>query len=321
MDEAVEVSAEAWSELLHAEVGWLLATAGVPALHIKGPTVALWLYDRGEREWGDVDILVPPSRMQDALDALMAAGFTERFAGVNRRTSTDHAITLMQVDERDPSRLSGEIDVHDRFVGIDLDAERAFDELWRRREPDQLAHVDVWFPDVPTRALLVALNVARTDSPKSREDLTRLIASAEDRDWENLIALAERVSALPALRAGLEVIAAGEQVVARTALRHVAVSPEWSLRRAGAHRTALRLEELSRLPWRDRVFAIARWILPAPAIIRMRDPAASGGLRPLVGGYARRYRDGARSFVPSIRAVVAARRRPKSIGGGTDRPT
>lgn len=37
------VSARAWSELLHAEVGTLLRLAGVPCLHIKGPTVATWL--------------------------------------------------------------------------------------------------------------------------------------------------------------------------------------------------------------------------------------------------------------------------------------
>ena len=36
------VSARAWSELLHAEVGTLLRLAGVPCLHIKGPTVATW---------------------------------------------------------------------------------------------------------------------------------------------------------------------------------------------------------------------------------------------------------------------------------------
>ena len=58
-----QVSARAWSELLHAEVAYLLRHAGIPVLHIKGPTVALWLYDEGERPWGDVDILVPPSRL------------------------------------------------------------------------------------------------------------------------------------------------------------------------------------------------------------------------------------------------------------------
>src|SRR6187401_2757075 len=76
-----QVSARAWSELLHAQVAYLMRSAGIPALHIKGPTVALWLYDEGERPWGDVDILVPPSRMEDALELLLSSGFDERFPG------------------------------------------------------------------------------------------------------------------------------------------------------------------------------------------------------------------------------------------------
>ena len=84
-----QVSARAWSELLHAQVAYLMRSAGIPALHIKGPTVALWLYDEGERVWGDVDILVPPSQIEDALEVLLCAGFDERFPGVTRRTTTD----------------------------------------------------------------------------------------------------------------------------------------------------------------------------------------------------------------------------------------
>ena len=42
------VSADVWSELLHAEVGALLGLAGIPCLHIKGPTVATWLYEPGD---------------------------------------------------------------------------------------------------------------------------------------------------------------------------------------------------------------------------------------------------------------------------------
>src|SRR3954454_17478846 len=113
-----QVSARAWSELLHAQVAYLMRRAGIPTLHIKGPTVALWLYDEGERPWGDVDVLVAPSRIQEALDTLLAAGFVERFAGVNRRSSTDHAIALAQ-RATDGTDVVAEIDVHDRFVGID----------------------------------------------------------------------------------------------------------------------------------------------------------------------------------------------------------
>jgi hypothetical protein len=303
-----EVSARAWNELLAAEVAYLLRQADVPVLHIKGPTVALWLYEEGERPWGDVDILVPPSRIDDALAALQRAGFTERFPGVNRHTTTDHAITLVHNVRGDPRSSGAEVDVHDRFEGIGADADRAFEVLWRRREPYQLAHIDVWFPDLSTRALLVALNTARSDHAGPREDLARLVRTMGQEGWQDVVWLARRLDALPALRAGLEIDAAGGEVVARIGLTGVEVSPEWQLRRAHAPRTALRLEELGRLAPSRRPGAVLRWLFPAPGIIRMRDPAARGSNLRLAAGYLRRLRDGGRALGPSLRALAQTRR-------------
>jgi hypothetical protein len=309
-----QVSGRAWSELLHAEVAYLLRRAGIPVLHIKGPTVALWLYDEGERVWGDVDVLVPPSRMDEALEVLLRADFGERNPGVNRHTTADHAITLVHQPPGDPGSWGAEVDVHDRFEGIDADPEWAFEQLWRRREADQLAHVDVWFPDLPTRALLIALNTARDANSKAREDLARLIATGDPDGWADVMWLARRVEALPALRAGLEVDPRGPEVVAAIGLGDVPISPEWELRRSRAPRTALRLEELGRLPWRRRPGAVARWIVPPPAIIRMRDPAARGNRLRLAGGYARRLRDGVRAVPRSVRALRRVRHNPSESG-------
>lgn len=303
--EPLLVSARAWSELLHAEVGHVLAEAGIPCLHIKGPTVALWLYEPGERQWGDVDVLVPPSRMHEALAELASRGMVEVFPGVNRHTTTDHAVTVAR---REPSGLVAEVDVHDRFPGLDGNGEQVFGELWRRREPASLGHVEVWFPDLPTRALLVALNTARAGSAQSLDDLARLVAAAEPQDWEDVIALARRVQALPALRAGLELDAGGRDVVAATALAEVRVSAEWRLRLAGAPRTALRLDELRRLTWTRRCAMVLGWLFPPPAVVRMRDPSAGPGGSQLVLAYIRRFGDGMRAVPPSLRALDEQRR-------------
>ena len=118
------VSSRAWSELLHAQVGALLGAAGVPCLHIKGPTVATWraLYDEDERAWGDVDILLPPSGMDRALDVLLASGFSHRDPGLRWRTSEDHALTLWHdPDGRATHGEAAEVDVHHRFQGIEGD--------------------------------------------------------------------------------------------------------------------------------------------------------------------------------------------------------
>ena len=303
MTGAVRPSSRAWTELLHAEVAYALSSAGIPVLHIKGPTVALWLYAEGERPWGDVDVLVPPSRMHDALAVLGARGMAERWAGVNRRTTEDHAVTVAHTD---PAKGADEVDVHDRFPGIDLEAERAFELLWRRREPAQLAHTDVWFPDLSTRALLIVLNTARTAaSPRTLADLERVLDAGSGVDWEDILALAGRLDALPALRAGLELDAAGRDLIAATSLSDVTVSTEWLLRRAGAPRTALRMDELRRSPLRQRPARVAHWLFPSVGVLQMRDPRAVGGPVAVAVGYARRWVDGIRSVPSAVRGLRA----------------
>ncbi len=301
----MRASAQAWIELLHAEIGYLLGRAGIPALHIKGPTVALWLYPPGERSWGDVDVLVAPSRMAEALAVLGEHRFTEVFAGVNRSTSTDHAISVRRTD---PAAGADEVDVHDCFPGIDADPERAFAILWARRQPAQLAHIDVSFPDLPTRAILTVLNTARTSgSAQPRRDLQRLLAADRSLDWPDVLELARAVEALPALRAGLELEDVGRRLIAATVLRHIPVSVEWKLRLADAPRTALRLDELARLPWSQRFSAVGRWVLPPPAILRMRDPRAARSRLALTFAYLRRLGDGVRALPSSIRALRRSR--------------
>ncbi len=196
------VSSRAWSELLHAQVGTLLGRAGIPCLHIKGPTVATWrtLYEEGERDWGDVDILLPPSGMDRALEVLLASGFSHRDPGLRWRTSEDHALTLWHdPDGRATHGAAAEVDVHHRFQGMEGDPERVFAELWRRREPAELGGLEVWFPDLPSRSLILVLNAARDPKgSKAPEDLRRLVAVASDADWTRTIALARRVDALQA---------------------------------------------------------------------------------------------------------------------------
>jgi hypothetical protein len=282
---------------VHAQVGALLADAGLPCLHIKGPTVATWLYEEGERPWGDVDILLPPSAVDAALDVLLSSSFTERDPGLPWRTSEDHALTLWHDPHGTARHGGGEVDVHHRFPGIDEDPERAFAELWRRREPARLAGFDVWFPDLPSRGLLLVLNTARDpNSAKARSDLQRLLTRSSADDWRRTIDLARRVRALDALRAGVELESEGRELVARTALADVEVSRAWRLRTSGATRTAVRLEELHSLSPLARVRALARWAVPSPAIIRMRDPRAADSAWALMRGYALRYRQGAREL-------------------------
>jgi hypothetical protein len=188
------------------------------------------------------------------------------------------------------------------------DPERAFAELWRRREPAQLGGLDVWFPDLPSRSLILVLNAARDPKgPKAPEDLRRLIAVASDADWLRTIALARRVDALQAVRAALERVPAGRDLVARTSLADVEVSAAWRLRSQGSTRTAVRIEELRSLGAVAKVRAVAAWVVPSPAVIRYRDPRAAGSTWRLLRAYAARYREGAAGLGQSARELRAQR--------------
>ena len=297
-------------ELLHAEVAYLLGRAGVPVLHVKGPTVVRWLYPDGGRPWGDVDVLLPQSRLDGALAVLRGHGLAERFPGVTHRTSEDHAVVLARPDT---SPGAGEVDVHHRFPGIAVPSADAWALLWARRVPAELAHTPVWFPDLSSRAVLVALNTARSaDTAQAREDLRRLCTVDAGVDWDDVAALADGLGALPAVRAGLELDPAGAAVVARTpGLAAVPVSAEWRLRVDGASRTALRLAQLRQLPARRWVPQLLRWLLPHPSVMHMRDPRTAASRGALARGYLRRLREGAAALPAALRAVRDARR-----GGG-----
>ena len=189
--------------------------------------------------------------------------------------------------------------MHHRFQGMEGDPERAFAELWRRREPAELGGLDVWFPDVPSRSLILVLNAARDPKgPKAREDLRRLVAVASDADWRRTIALARRVDALQALRAGIEVEPDGHDLVARTSLADVEVSAAWRLRAQGSTLTAVRIEELRSLGTVAKIRTMAAWVVPSPAVIRYRDPRAADSTWLLLRAYAARYRQGVRRPAP-----------------------
>jgi hypothetical protein len=299
---APQASGWAWTELLHAEVAYLLRTAGIDVLHVKGPTVAQWLYDDDARAPGDVDVLVSPGQMDVALDVLRRAGFVERFEGVDRAATTDHAVAMYRPDAQTGH---DEVDVHSYFPGLDTDAARAFTELWRRREPARLAHTDVWFPDRCSIALLTVLNTARSRSSKTVEDLRRLIRS--DVEWDLVCALARRLGAAGALRAGLELEPAGAAIAAAQ-LEDIDVPRGWRLRLEDAPRTALRLDELGTLPWRERPRVVGRWLFPTPAVLRMRNPAVGHGVLPVTVAYLHRLRDGLAVLPASLRTLRSTRR-------------
>ena len=110
------------------------------------------------------------------------------------------------------------------------------------------------------------------------------------------------------MRAGLETLPEGAALAAQI-LPDVEVTPYWRLRAAGAHRSAARLVELEQLSWGARLGALARILVPSPAMMRLRDPELAGRGRVGLGAaYLRRLGQGAASLPRAVREARAARR-------------
>jgi Uncharacterised nucleotidyltransferase len=299
------VSNRAWIELLHAEVCWVLAGAGVDALVIKGPSIAQWLYPEGGRESADVDLLVRPAHWDRAVEVLTERGFRDTLDDFRDGEAPPHSVTLSRTD---PELGAHAVDLHRHFPGMDASPATTFDALWGRRVEASQAGVPVWFPDVTSRALVIALHIARDPHPaKTAEDLRRAWAELDADHRRELRDLATQVHAEPALRAGLETLPETTPGVQELGLSDVEVPAIWVLQSQGASGTALHLFEVAEQPlWRRPVTAL-RWAFPSPAVMRIRDPRASRGTVALSGAYARRLRDGLRDLPRALRELRRAR--------------
>src|SRR5688500_13226948 len=73
-----------WADLAHARVCFLLRSAGIDSLVLKGITLSRWLYeDPDERGVGDVDVLVPPSQFSSASGVLEGSGYRRLDRGMS----------------------------------------------------------------------------------------------------------------------------------------------------------------------------------------------------------------------------------------------
>jgi hypothetical protein len=66
----------------------VLDAAHVPALSMKGPALAVQAWgDVSARSYGDIDVLVPPQKAKETVEALEAAGYADRWAAFGRAPS------------------------------------------------------------------------------------------------------------------------------------------------------------------------------------------------------------------------------------------
>ena len=218
----------AWLDLLHAETCWLLGQAGLDVMILKGVSTTRWLFPEGGRQSVDVDVLVDPAGWHEAIRTLGEHGYRPVQAGFRDGEAAPHSLELSRLD---PQQGAHVVDLHRTFPGIGVEPEAAFRTLWARRVPETIARVAAAFPDVTTRALVVALHAARTPgNPRTTDDLRHAVPALDLPGWMDVAALAADLDALPALRAGLERQEDAALLVGPLGLDDVVVPAEWELR-------------------------------------------------------------------------------------------
>lgn len=200
---------KAWIEnvRLFAGLGAALAAleaAGVPALVLKGAALVADAYDdAGLRPMSDVDLLVPPDRVDAAFAALAGAGYSaEAPVGTLVRR---HAVGFRAARDAYPS-----LDLHVRPLAVRTP--RAFDAalLADARPRTLTGGTRILVPD-PTRHLVVVLAHAarRTAVGGARwiADATLLVRRRGDAiDWDRFVDATRRCRFVEPARAGLRAI-------------------------------------------------------------------------------------------------------------------
>ena len=136
---------------------------------------------------------------------------TRDCAGAPARTTRSRCGTTRRA--RPTHGSAGEVDVHHRFPGIEDDPERAFAELWRRREPARLAASTSGSPTSPAARLSWPPSTSRATRTGSRPRRTcaGCWRPRVDADWAAPSRSRDALTPCEALRAGIELDPAGRR--------------------------------------------------------------------------------------------------------------
>ncbi len=284
-----------------------LAAAGIPAILLKGPVIAGWLYVGDVRYSQDIDLLVDPARFGDAQRALAELGYDVPLADAASCEIGPNTTTL-----RTPDGVK--IDLHHRLIGTPSEPpERCWEVLNTRAIPFVLVTgMEVRALDVPARTMHLALHVAQNGprDAKPMADLRRGLAQVGADGWRAAAAIAERLGATQAFAEGLRLCNEGALLADQLGLPSAQRNLEMELRLTSAPFESLFFARLADTPGlRAKAALVCRKLWPTRDYMRMHFEVARQGRLGLLRSHVLRPVSLLRRSGPAITAWAQARTR------------
>jgi hypothetical protein len=289
-------------DLVTVEVSARFEKEGIPHLLLKGPSIASWLYEPGDRGYGDSDLLVPPDRIDEAFQTLHSMGFQAPAEGGWNAEVADGAWSRPNAGPA--------VDLHRRIFGTHVSPQIVWDEAYRTSSSVKVLGREVSTLGITARSLHIALHAAQHASGsvlQVREDLKRALRNKEV-DWVKVLELADRWAATDAFGAGLCLLPDGEALAGSLELRRVG-DIETRLRLRGAPPLARHVAEIGRLEGVAYTLRSAfRRLFPKVPYMRKRYGLATDSRIAVVFAYFRRTRSAVEQTRPSISELLRLRR-------------
>jgi hypothetical protein len=290
------------ADAVAAEVVPELEVRGIRTILLRGPAIADWLYREGERDYGDIDLLVEPGFVNQAEQTLRELGFSGRPLRPLEYLQPRHA--EIWVRGRTPP-----VDVHRTIVGVAASDREVWDTLWAETKSITLQGAAVRILDHQALLVLVTLHAAQHGLEAATRDLAVALTEVGSDDWDRSAELATQLKALPAFGVGLRLFPAGRELADRFGIA-VGAPPETLLRSEAAPDLALGLNWAADLPSIGlRARFIASKVFPTPDSMRATSAVARRGRAGLAAAYLRRLLWLSIRGPRAIRAVRRARRR------------
>ena len=302
---ALKAACALYVDQVTGEVVAAMRQAGIPAILLKGPSIARWLYPAGGRMYRDTDLLVPPSRFADAGSVLRSLEFTDLLDGFDPFERRPQAVERSFVRSAG-ARPGGKVDLHRNLPQLPTPDVLLWETFAAASETTLVGGVEVRVLNRTAVALHVVLHaVQHAFGAHTDEDLRRAIDVLPLDGWREVARLAERLGVAEVLGLGLRRHASGVEVADLLALPQL--DPAGSAYHATgpwAPRGGPSLARLRSAPTLRDKAGIVRWALvPSPAKVRYLARTAPAARRSLALDYLRYWRGLAASIPAAVRFV------------------